>query len=401
MRTRVVALLAAAIVLVAIVGGVALLTGDDDEGDEGSAAGQVAAAVAPQLRYLDGRSSAVLAVDMRYEKQNWSRLRTVASRVLRELRAAQGEDGSELPPNVTGLLNSLTGFAGLSFENDVQPVLDGYLTIGVTLPARRPLPQKLAGLGELLEPGFASYSPRHGGYVSYARGEVGSGPGGASRVSCARVTARLSPRPKALATSGRLAAGRRRPSRGQSSPIARPAAASARSSGRCSRATRPRSSTATRTCGCSTPPAPSSATTPSCSRSAARSARAARRRRGPTSAGRSIARRKAAASRRHGSRGLSAAAGVTTRCPRTGDLTLARILAEEPGLERARRRIPYLSPSATPPRPSTSSRIAPWLSRASARTPRACAPPTCRSRRRARSSSRTSLSWSAPHATRA
>ena len=164
-RSRVAAVVAAAVLLVAAVVTVALLSGDEEED---RASGRVADAAGRQLSYLARDSAAVLAVDLRYEKRNWGHLRTVASRVLREYRSIQGDDTASVPPNLTGLLNSLTGFAGLSFENDVQPVLDGYLAMGIALPPRRPLPERLARLGDLLgEEGAASFSPQQGGYVRY------------------------------------------------------------------------------------------------------------------------------------------------------------------------------------------------------------------------------------------
>ena len=160
MRPRVTVLIAAVVIL-AGVGAWALLSGSDSDK---SATGPVGERVEAQLAYMDPASSAVVAVDMRYGEENWSHVRRVGSRLLRELRAAGDSDVTELPPNLSGALSTLAGFAGLSFEKDVEPLMDGYLAVGVTLPPRRPLPEKLARLDDLLSRG-AFYSADEGGYV--------------------------------------------------------------------------------------------------------------------------------------------------------------------------------------------------------------------------------------------
>ena len=165
MRPRVVAVIAAAVIVTGGVIAWVVLSGDDDDQ---APTGPVSERVEAQLAYMDPASSGVLAVDMRYEEQNWSHVRTVGSRLLRELRAAGDGDVSELPPNVSGALDALARFAGLDFEKDVQPLMDGYLAVGVTLPPRRPLPEKLARLEDLLQ-GGAFYSAEQGGYVTAPR----------------------------------------------------------------------------------------------------------------------------------------------------------------------------------------------------------------------------------------
>ena len=170
--------LVAALVLVAggVVAAVALIDGEDEQ-----TGGDVAGAVRAQLPYLDPASSLVAAVDMRFEGTNWRHLRGLASRVLREYRSeAEPEERAQIPPNVTGGLELLARFAGLSFEEDVKPLLDGYLVVGVTFPPRRPLSRRLEQLGEVV--GEAAYDPRRGAYVEVAPDEPFPRPGRAPLV---------------------------------------------------------------------------------------------------------------------------------------------------------------------------------------------------------------------------
>lgn len=247
-RSRVVALAAAAAVLVGVGVAVALLSGGEEDK---ATAGSVADAVSRQLRYLDVESSVVVAMDFRYREENWSHVRTVASRLLRAYRDGQGEDGADVPPNLTGALNSLTGFAGLSFEDDVEPVLDGYLTIGLTLPPRRPLPRDLERLRDLLD-GNVTYLPERRGYVRFPPARPASALAPLGRDSYAKETARRSRSPRGSGTSPPFAGATRRRSRESCSRIAAPAAASTGSCARCSRGTSPRGSLATTASACST-----------------------------------------------------------------------------------------------------------------------------------------------------
>ncbi|HEV3002225.1 MAG TPA: hypothetical protein VGW75_15895 [Solirubrobacteraceae bacterium] len=125
----------------AVLAALAVLAGCGGDDPSPSADAKVAPAVADQLKYLDPRSSAVFAVDLRWEGRNVEHLRAIASRALRTYREHADEDvRSEIPPNVTGALNMLASFAGLSFDEDVRPLLDGYAVVGVTQPPVPPLP---------------------------------------------------------------------------------------------------------------------------------------------------------------------------------------------------------------------------------------------------------------------
>ena len=131
--------------ILATVCAAALLAGcGEDEEREGAA---VAERVERQLRYLDPQSTVVATVDVRWESENWDHLRAVASRAFRAYRGAAGaEERAELPPNLTGALNMLASFAGLSFEKDIQPLLDGYAVIGVVQPPVPPLAEDVQAI---------------------------------------------------------------------------------------------------------------------------------------------------------------------------------------------------------------------------------------------------------------
>lgn len=151
-------LIFAAVALVAAVVGVVVLARENK-----GTGGNLADAVGDQLGYLDASSSLVAVIDLRYEEDNWEHVRALASRGLREYRALATPD--ELPggaPNVTGALNVLANEAGLSFDKDVKPLLDGYLVVGVTIPPRGPLPLLPPLLQTTSEPRFVVTYRTHG-----------------------------------------------------------------------------------------------------------------------------------------------------------------------------------------------------------------------------------------------
>jgi hypothetical protein len=97
----------------------------------------LAQTLAPQLAYLDVDSSLAVAVDLRFKADNWDQLRPLTSRLLREY-GSQADDGEVVPPNAEGALAALSSFAGLDFEKQVRPLLDGHLVIGTVLPPHEP-----------------------------------------------------------------------------------------------------------------------------------------------------------------------------------------------------------------------------------------------------------------------
>jgi hypothetical protein len=110
--------------------GVVSACGAGEDGDGGA----VADAAEEQLAYLEPDSSLALALDLRYEEENWERLRPVVSRVLSEVRGVtEPEERLQVPANAEAALAQLSAFAGLDFEDDVRPLLDGHLVVGLTL----------------------------------------------------------------------------------------------------------------------------------------------------------------------------------------------------------------------------------------------------------------------------
>jgi hypothetical protein len=130
--------LALVITLVALAG--ASACGPDQRSD-GRA---VTVAVEEQVAYLEPESSLALALDLRYEGENWERLRPLVSRVLSELRGVvRPEERLEVPPNADAALAQLATFAGLDFEDDLRPLLDGHLVAGITVEPQAELGSEL------------------------------------------------------------------------------------------------------------------------------------------------------------------------------------------------------------------------------------------------------------------
>jgi hypothetical protein len=106
-----------------------------EDGDGGS--GSVADAVEEQLGYVDPESALVVAVDMRYDNENWESLRRITDRVLDETRTVvePSERGAVPSDPDAALAEFLKYFSGLRFEDDVRPLLDGHLVVALGLDA--------------------------------------------------------------------------------------------------------------------------------------------------------------------------------------------------------------------------------------------------------------------------
>lgn len=124
-----------AIVLLALL--VAGLTVACNSSERDTPKQSLAQTLAPQLAYLDADSSLAVAVDLRFQGDNWAQLRPLISRLLREY-GSQADEGEVVPPNAEGALATLSSFVGLDFEKQVRPLLDGHLVIGTVLPPRQP-----------------------------------------------------------------------------------------------------------------------------------------------------------------------------------------------------------------------------------------------------------------------
>jgi hypothetical protein len=104
--------------------------------EESRDSGTVTEDVREQLAYLEPESALVVAVDLRYEEENWESLRAIADRLLEETRdVADAESQRELPADAQAALAEFMKSWGLSFQDDVRPLLHGRLVVGLSLDA--------------------------------------------------------------------------------------------------------------------------------------------------------------------------------------------------------------------------------------------------------------------------
>jgi hypothetical protein len=115
------------LVMAVVVG---LLTGCGGEGGEPDLGG----------RYLDPRADLVAAISLDYDGEDWAQVKRLYARAVRspQVRRQIG-DSVPIPHTLDGALNVVAGFEGLSFTDDVRPLLGGRLLIGTrTTPPSRP-----------------------------------------------------------------------------------------------------------------------------------------------------------------------------------------------------------------------------------------------------------------------
>jgi hypothetical protein len=100
--------------------------GDGDSKKAGAAA----------ARQLDPGSEAVVAIDADYGDANWQQVKRLYARAVQQ----GGLDFGEItPPTLDGALSALASSSGLSFADDVRPVLKGTLLIGLNIEPAPPL----------------------------------------------------------------------------------------------------------------------------------------------------------------------------------------------------------------------------------------------------------------------
>jgi hypothetical protein len=104
--------------------------------EESRDSGTVSEDVEEQLAYLEPESALVVAVDMRYEEDNWESLRGITNRLLDEARTVvEPGDRGEVPADADAALGEFLRSWNLSFQDDVRPLLDGRLVVGLSLGA--------------------------------------------------------------------------------------------------------------------------------------------------------------------------------------------------------------------------------------------------------------------------
>ncbi len=98
--------------------------------------GDARKAAAAAARQLDPGSELVAAVDVDYGDANWQQVKRLYARAVQQ----GGVDFGEItPPTLDGALGALATSAGLSFSEDVRPVLKGTLLLGVNIEPAPPL----------------------------------------------------------------------------------------------------------------------------------------------------------------------------------------------------------------------------------------------------------------------
>ena len=126
-----------AAIVVAVVACVLGACGGTEEGAQSS-------------RHLDPRSDAVVAIDLDYDSDNWEQVKRLYARAVQE----GGLDAGEFtPPTLDEALNLVTESAGLSFDDDVRPLLGGTLQIGVRTEPAPPLSPSARDVLEQLDQG--------------------------------------------------------------------------------------------------------------------------------------------------------------------------------------------------------------------------------------------------------
>jgi hypothetical protein len=100
---------------------------------------------AESARYLDPRSEAVVAVDLDYGGDNWQQIKRLYARAIQE---GDVEAGGFTPPTLDGALGALASSAGLSFADDIRPLLGGTAYVGVRV---EPAPPPSAAARDVLE----------------------------------------------------------------------------------------------------------------------------------------------------------------------------------------------------------------------------------------------------------
>jgi hypothetical protein len=122
--------------------------GDEESGDEAA-------------RHLDPESDAVVAVDLDYDGTNWKQIKTLYARAI---QAGLWEDGDFAPPTLDGALNAAAGYAGLSFTDDVRPLLGGTLHVGIAVDPAEPLSAEARAILEQVDVDATRF-PEDGGAV--------------------------------------------------------------------------------------------------------------------------------------------------------------------------------------------------------------------------------------------
>jgi hypothetical protein len=123
-------------------------------------------AAAASARLLDPASELTIAVDMDYGDGAWQQIKRLYARLVREDEINFGD--APTPPTLDGALSLAASAAGLSFTDDVRPVLRGTLLVGVNVEPAAALSAESRRILERVDRTRSRY-PRGGGEIFYDR----------------------------------------------------------------------------------------------------------------------------------------------------------------------------------------------------------------------------------------
>jgi len=126
-----------AAIVVAAVACVASACGGTEDGAQSS-------------RHLDPRSDAVVAIDLDYDGDNWRQVKRLYARAVEQ---GAFEVGEFTPPTLDGGLDLLAESVDMSFDEDIRPLLEGTLQIGVRTEPAPPLSAQARDVLEQLDQG--------------------------------------------------------------------------------------------------------------------------------------------------------------------------------------------------------------------------------------------------------
>ncbi|WP_354702419.1 hypothetical protein DSM112329_02777 [Paraconexibacter sp. AEG42_29] len=135
--------------IVAAAVALGLGTGCGEEGDDGGRSPDAAAFAA---RYLPAGTDAAATLDLDYDGPQWQALKTLYARVAKT-GALPGVLGiAASPPTLDGALDIAARFVGLSFTDDIEPLLGGHLVGGAAVTPAPALPPDQQRIVERVDP---------------------------------------------------------------------------------------------------------------------------------------------------------------------------------------------------------------------------------------------------------
>ena len=99
-------------------------------------------------RHLDPRSDAVLSLSLDYDGASWQQVKRLYARAVQD---GVIDEGEFTPPTLDGALSAAAGSIGVSFADDVRPLLGGTLHVGVRVEPAEPLSAQARDILERLD----------------------------------------------------------------------------------------------------------------------------------------------------------------------------------------------------------------------------------------------------------